>query len=69
METPTETVEDLVLKDYKWGFTTDVESDTLPKGLNEDVIRVISAKKQEPEWLLEWRLKAYRQWVTMTEPR
>ena len=53
---------------YKWGFVTDIESDTLPPGLNEDVIRTISARKEEPEWLLEWRLKAYRHWLTMEEP-
>ncbi len=54
---------------YKYGFVTDIEADTAPKGLNEDVIRFISAKKQEPSWLLEWRLRAYRHWLTMTEPR
>ena len=48
--------------DYKWGFTIDIESDLAPKGLNEDIVRLISAKKQEPEWMLEWRLKAYRHW-------
>ncbi|MEX2409227.1 MAG: Fe-S cluster assembly protein SufB, partial [Rhodovibrionaceae bacterium] len=53
---------------YKYGFVTDIESDTAPKGLNEDIIRFISAKKEEPEWLLEWRLKAYRHWLTMPEP-
>ncbi|MDA0973805.1 MAG: Fe-S cluster assembly protein SufB [Bacteroidetes bacterium] len=55
-------------KAYEFGFTTDVESDKVPAGLNEDVIRLISAKKNEPEWLLEWRLDAYRSWLTMTEP-
>ncbi len=54
--------------EYKWGFVTDIESDTLPPGLNEDVVRAISAKKKEPAWLLEWRLEAYRHWLTMTEP-
>ena len=54
--------------EYKWGFVTDIESDTLPPGLNEDVIRAISAKKNEPDWLLQWRLEAYRHWLTMTEP-
>ncbi len=54
--------------EYKWGFTTDVETDTFPKGLNEDVVRALSAKKQEPEWLLEFRLKAFRHWLTMNEP-
>jgi Fe-S cluster assembly protein SufB len=61
-------VESLVNKEYKYGFVTDIESDVAPKGLSEDVIRLISAKKQEPEWLLEWRLKAYRGWLKMTEP-
>lgn len=61
------TVED-VTGTYKWGFTTDIESEFAPKGLNEDTIRFISAKKEEPEWMLEWRLKAYRHWLTMKEP-
>jgi len=61
-------VESLVNKEYKYGFVTDIESDVAPKGLNEDTIRFISARKNEPEWLLEWRLKAYRGWVKMTEP-
>jgi Fe-S cluster assembly protein SufB len=54
--------------EYKYGFVTDIEADSVPPGLDEDVIRTISAKKGEPEWLLEWRLKAYRHWQTMTEP-
>ena len=62
-------LENLVNQPYKHGFVTDIESDTAPKGLNEDTIRFISAKKQEPEWLLEFRLKAYRHWLTMTEPK
>ena len=53
---------------YKYGFVTDIEMETAPKGLNEEVIRFISAKKGEPEWLLDWRLKAYRHWLTMEEP-
>ncbi len=53
---------------YKYGFVTDIEADTAPKGLDESTVRFISAKKEEPEWLLEWRLKAYRQWLTMPEP-
>src|SRR5580704_8473141 len=53
---------------YKYGFVTDIESDTAPKGLSEDTVRFISAKKDEPSWLLEWRLKAYRHWLTMKEP-
>ncbi len=55
-------------QEYKWGFVTDIETDSAPPGLNEDIIRFISAKKGEPGWLCEWRLKAYRQWLTMTEP-
>jgi Fe-S cluster assembly protein SufB len=55
--------------EYKAGFVTDIEQETLPPGLNEDVVRAISAKKAEPEWLTEWRLKAYRHWLTMVEPR
>jgi Fe-S cluster assembly protein SufB len=54
--------------EYKWGFTTDIETDTVGKGLNEDVIRLISTKKNEPEWMLEYRLKAFRYWQTMAEP-
>ncbi|MBA3553567.1 MAG: Fe-S cluster assembly protein SufB [Gemmatimonadales bacterium] len=61
-------VETLVNREYKYGFVTDIESDVAPKGLSEDIVRFISAKKREPEWLLEWRLKAYRGWVKMTEP-
>jgi Fe-S cluster assembly protein SufB len=53
---------------YKYGFVTEIESDKAPKGLNEDIIRFISAKKDEPEWMLEWRLEAYKRWLTMTEP-
>jgi Fe-S cluster assembly protein SufB len=63
------TIHELTGQEYKWGFVTEIESDTIPRGLNEDVVRVISAKKNEPEWLLEWRLKAYRHWLTMEEPR
>jgi Fe-S cluster assembly protein SufB len=55
--------------EYKYGFVTDIEADTIPKGLNEDIIKLLSAKKNEPEFLLEWRLKAYRHWLTMEEPR
>ena len=53
---------------YKYGFVTDVESEKAPLGLNEDIVRYISAKKKEPAWMLEWRLKAYRKWLTMSEP-
>ncbi len=62
-------LENLVSQPYKHGFVTDIESETAPKGLSEDTIRMISAKKSEPEWLLEFRLKAYRHWLTMTEPQ
>jgi Fe-S cluster assembly protein SufB len=61
-------LEALANQEYKYGFVTDIESDTIPPGLNEDVIRLISAKKNEPEWLLEWRLQAYRHWLKMKEP-
>lgn len=60
--------EDLATQKYKYGFVTDIESETAPKGLSEDTVRFISAKKGEPEWLLEWRLKAYRHWLTLKEP-
>ncbi|MEW6321046.1 MAG: Fe-S cluster assembly protein SufB [Acidobacteriota bacterium] len=68
MSTSTELIEQLATKEYKYGFTTDVEQEIAPKGLNEDIVRLISSKKDEPEWLLEWRLKAYRAWLKMTEP-
>jgi Fe-S cluster assembly protein SufB len=61
-------IETLVNKAYKYGFVTDIETDVAPRGLNEETVRLISAKKREPEWLLEWRLKAYRGWLKMTEP-
>ena len=54
---------------YKYGFETDIESERAPKGLSEDTVRFISAKKDEPAWMLEWRLGAYRRWLTMREPR
>ncbi|MGE5793659.1 MAG: Fe-S cluster assembly protein SufB [Bacteroidota bacterium] len=62
-------LQNLIDKPYEHGFVTDIDSDTTPKGLSEDVIRLISSKKNEPEWLLEFRLKAYRHWLTMTEPK
>src|SRR6186713_772106 len=68
MSTATETIEQLANREYKYGFVTDVESETIAKGLNEDVVRLISQKKNEPEWLLDWRLKAFRLWLTMKEP-
>src|ERR1043166_166611 len=69
MSTATETIEGLVKKEYKYGFYTDVEADAAPPGLNEDIIRLISSKKAEPAFMLDWRLKAYRHWLTMTEPQ
>src|SRR5215210_456376 len=69
MQTPTNTIEQFATQEYQFGFITDVEQDTFPPGLNEDVIRMLSAKKEEPEWMLEWRLKAYRHWLTMEEPK
>src|ERR1700752_4575591 len=68
MSTATETIEGLVQQEYKYGFVTDVEAESAPPGLNEDTVRFISKKKNEPEWLLEWRLKAFRHWQTMKEP-
>ena len=68
MSTTPQDLQDLVGQKYQHGFVTDIDSDTLPPGLGEDVIRVISRKKAEPAFLLEWRLKAYRHWLTMTEP-
>ncbi|MCK5791114.1 MAG: Fe-S cluster assembly protein SufB, partial [Ketobacter sp.] len=58
----------LIRREYEAGFVTNIESETLPPGLNEEVVRVISAKKNEPEWMLEWRLEAYRGWLQMREP-
>lgn len=63
-----ELLEELTTSEYKYGFYTDIEADEIPAGLNEDVIRLLSAKKNEPEWMLEYRLSAYRVWQTMTEP-
>jgi Fe-S cluster assembly protein SufB len=63
------TVNELAEQKYKYGFVTDIEADTAPKGLSEDIVRFISAKKEEPAWLLDWRLKAYRHWLTMAEPK
>ncbi|PYQ28712.1 MAG: Fe-S cluster assembly protein SufB [Acidobacteria bacterium] len=62
------TIEQLANQEYKYGFVTDIEADTAPPGLNEDIVRLISTKKGEPEWMLEWRLKALRHWFTMKEP-
>src|SRR6184192_1904092 len=68
MSTATETIEGLVKQEYKYGFYTDVETDSAPPGLNEDTIRLISSKKNEPQFMLDWRLKAFRHWLTMAEP-
>lgn len=68
MGSETETLEALSNREYQYGFVTDIEQEEFPKGLNEDVVRLISAKKKEPEFMLEWRLKAYRHWLTMKEP-
>jgi Fe-S cluster assembly protein SufB len=69
MQTETSTIEQFARQEYKFGFVTDVEQEVVPPGLDEDVIRLISAKKGEPAWLLDWRLKAYRHWLTLEEPR
>jgi len=63
-----DTVQSLTQSGYKWGWETEIEMDLAPKGLNEDIIRLISSRKQEPEWLLDWRLKAFAAWQPMTEP-
>ena len=68
MSTATETIETLVKQEYKYGFVTDVESESTPPGLSEETIRHISAKRKEPAWLTDWRLKAFRHWQTMKEP-
>ncbi len=67
-ETSTQLIEEVAAREYEWGFVTDIEQDSFPPGLDEDVIRALSAKKEEPEWMTEWRLKAYRHWLTMEEP-
>ena len=72
MVTPAEPVpalEDVASRDYKYGFVTDIDSEFAPKGLNEDIVGFISERKNEPRWLLDWRLTAYRHWLTMNEPR
>ena len=68
MKTSDDELHSITEQEYKWGFVTDIDSDTIPKGLSEDVIRIISSKKNEPDWMLEWRLKAYRHWLTLKEP-
>ncbi|BAU48136.1 cysteine desulfurase activator complex subunit SufB [Sulfurifustis variabilis] len=69
MSLPNQQIEDLIRQGYKHGFVTELDADSLPPGLNEDIIRALSAKKNEPPFMLEWRLKAYRHWLTMQEPR
>src|SRR5262249_15583306 len=69
MTTATSTIQELANREYKYGFVTDIETDAVPRGLNEDIVRVISAKKNEPDFMLQWRLKAFRHWQTMEEPR
>src|ERR671930_359800 len=69
MATHSQSMEALINRTYEAGFYTELEADTAPAGLNEDIVRLISSKKQEPEWLLEWRLAALRHWLTMTEPK
>ncbi len=68
MSTETQTIEQLATQEYKFGFDTDVEQEVVAPGLSEETVRLISAKKQEPEWMLEWRLKAFRHWLSMREP-
>jgi len=68
MATQLTSIETLANQEYKWGFVTDIDADTVAPGLNEDIIHLISAKKDEPQFMLEWRLKAYRQWLKMKEP-
>ncbi len=65
MPTSTSTIEELANREYKYGFVTEIETDSVPRGLNEDIVRLISAKKNEPSWMLEWRLKAYRHWAKL----
>ena len=62
-------IDALISREYQAGFVTDIESEEIPRGLSEETVRLISRKKDEPEWLLEWRLKAYRRWLTMAEPK
>ncbi len=69
MSADTATIHEFAEQKYKWGFETDIEQDTIPPGLSEDVVRQISRLKDEPDWMLQWRLKAYRHWLTMKEPR
>ncbi|MEO6911995.1 MAG: Fe-S cluster assembly protein SufB, partial [Edaphobacter sp.] len=65
--TTANTIEDFANQEYKWGFVTDIEEDRIPRGLNEDIVRLISSKKDEPKFMLDWRLRAYRHWVKLLE--
>ncbi len=69
MSSPQDSVEQLANREYKWGFVTDIDADSIPPGLDEDVVRLISSKKNEPDFMVEWRLKALRHWMTLSEPR
>jgi Fe-S cluster assembly protein SufB len=69
MKEELDVLEETVARDYKYGFVTDIDTDVIPKGLNEDIIRIISKKKNEPDWMLNWRLKAYNHWLKMEEPK
>jgi Fe-S cluster assembly protein SufB len=69
MSKDTQILENITQSEYKYGFETKIEADAAPKGLSEDIVRFISEKKKEPQWMLEWRLKAYRHWLTLKEPR
>src|SRR5687767_9874426 len=64
-----ERIKDIDVDKYKYGFATDIESEKAPKGLSEDIVAFISQKKGEPQWMLDWRLEAYRRWLTMSEPK
>src|SRR5216117_1631728 len=68
MNTATDTIQEFVSTEYKYGFVSNIETDTIPPGLNEEIIRLISAKKAEPEFMLQWRLRSFRHWLTMKEP-
>jgi len=68
MKSGNKAVEELTQQEYKHGWVADLDMEIAPRGLSEDIVRLISKKKNEPEWLLEWRLKAYRHWLTMREP-
>ena len=68
-KTTKQQIEEITSSEYQFGFTTDIKEDRIPNGLNEDIIKTISSIKNEPNWLLSWRLKAYRRWLKMTEPK